>query len=495
MSIIKRLLGHTSIYAFADVILMAGGLISFPIITRLLTKEEYGTMVLISITIGMITSLAGLGLNHSTLRFHSEYGGTKEFRKFYSTLIISSFASGLAFTVFSLVSIKFLSIFHTISFDLFKFFSLASFLIIIRVMFDITGCICRASEQPWIFSFFAILTKYFALGLIILFLSIFSLGLFGYYFGLAIGELTVLVAFWFFFIRQIGFSFKQFSLPILRKMTAYGFPLVMSGFAALILLSSDRYLIGYFLTKADVAIYSVACSLSSYTTGILLGGFQFGFLPLIMKEWNRGAREETHLEIQRVIRLYFMVALPLVAGLCIVGQQIIVMLASEKYAQAFYVLPYVAIASMLNGLFGPLTLGFLFYEQTGKIAILMAQAAILNVLMNLVLIPSIGLYGAAISTLFCYLLLLIVSSIKSSKYFRIKIPWHPILLYVICILLMYFTLKGFIALYPRSHLFTQIGIGTLSYVSFLFVLDKKLRRVTILQIHRFVEGKLRQSSQ
>ena len=491
MSITRRLVEHSSIYIFGQVIVTAGGLISFPIIVRLLTKDQYGTMILISVSVVIIEAFASLGLNHSVLRFYSKYEEKKEVETFSSTLIIGSFIFGIAGAVFTILTTKLLGVFQIVSLESLNVFVLAAFLIPIRTMMKVISCMYRVRENPWIYSVFSILAKFVGLGLIILFLAFCYLGLFGYYLGLALGELAVLVALWFFYSKQVGLSINKFSLGVLRKATAYGFPMVLSSLAAVLLSSSDRYMIGYFLTNTDVAIYSVAYNLCSYLSGILLTGFQLGFIPLIMKEWNRNAREGAHLEIQRVIRLYCMVALPLTAGLCIVGQQMIVMLASEKYAQSFYILPYVAIALMINGLGALLMLGFWFSNQTKKVAILMTQAAILNFLMNLILILRLGLYGAAISTLFCYVFLLIIGSIKSSKYFRIKIPWYPIFLYGICTLLMYLSLKSLKTVYPSSHLVTQIGIGVFSYVSFLFIVDKKLRRVAILHIYRFVDGSFR----
>ena len=133
---------------------MAGGLISFPIIARLLTQDQYGAMTLISVSISIVAPFATLGLNHSTLRFHPEYERCKKVQSFYSTLLISSFTSGIFSTVFAIAVVKLFSISHDVSFELWRAFLLASLLIIIRVMFDIICSIYRVREQPWTYSFF-----------------------------------------------------------------------------------------------------------------------------------------------------------------------------------------------------------------------------------------------------------------------------------------------------------------------------------------------------
>ena len=324
MFMIKKLLAHSSIYMTGEILVMAGGLISFPIIARLLSQEAYGMMVIISTTILLAKAVSSGGLHHASLRFYSKYQESNENKNFYSTLIFGSIAFGTAGTLFAFILLKTLSIFYYVSEDIRNILVLALPLILIRIVTHIFGSLYRIREKPGTYVSFSILNKYVGLGLIILFLTLFHLGLFGYYLGLVLGEFAILLAYWYFISRNLEYSFHCFSRPMLREASRYGFPLVFSGLAGTLLASSDRYLIGHFMTKADVAIYSVPYNLCSYLSGILTSGFEFALLPIIMNEWNKGLMDKVHLELQRVIRLYCMAAFPLVAGICALGRQIIV---------------------------------------------------------------------------------------------------------------------------------------------------------------------------
>jgi len=486
MSIIKKLLGHTSIYVSSELIITAGGLISFPIITRFLSQEEYGTMTLIGITVAMIESLSCMGLNHSAQRFYWDYEKNK-LSSFVTTLFLGSVFFGITGTLVAVLILNLLGVFDVFQGNIKQLLLVASLLVSVRVTTKAIGAIYRAKEQPFIYSLFAILSKYAGIGLIIFFLAYTLWGIFGYYVGLVVGELAVLAVFLFVFIKQNSIIPANFSPVIMKQTIAYGFPLILSGLTSVLMSGSDRYLIGYFLSLSDVALYSVPYNLCGYLTGILVSGFQFGFIPIIMKEWNRGAIEETHLEIQRVIRLYCCVSFPILPGLAIVGRNLIILLASAKYAQAANILPYIAGASLLSGLCSPLMIGLWFFNKTKTVAWLNLQAAAVNFVLNLVLIPWMGLKGAVVATLFSYAFLLVAGTMKSSALFRIMIPWKSVGLYFICTAIMYAILRVLLENFQEINLSGQVALGIAIYAILIYVFDGKIRNEIHTQMKRHLQ--------
>ena len=466
-----------------EIIVMAGGFISFPIFTRLLTKEEYGIMNLIGIALSLVEAFLSMGLRHSSQRFFSTYKKTGQIENFFSTTIISSLVFGFLGTFGIILTLKFLNFFNILSDTIQNLFIIASFLVVIRIMTKIIGCFYRIRERPKVYSIFSILSKYIAMGLAIILVFFYSYGLMGYFFGLVLGELLALFFWWIFMVRECGgFTSTNFSYPILKEMIDYGLPLVIAGFATTILSMGDRYVIGYFMTVSDVAMYSVPYNLCNYLTGILVTGFEFAFIPLIVNEWEMSEKEKTHQKIQTIVRLYCMVALPIIFGVCALGEQFIIIMASDKYSETAYILPYVITGVMLQGLFAPFMIGLFLYKKTKALVKLTWYAATLNVLMNLILVPTMGLLGAAISTLFSYVLLFFLGTIASSKYLKVKVPWYKIFLYGGCSLLMYFSLRGIDIIPFELRLFVKVLMGFIVYSSLLFLFDTDLRRSIVLHV-------------
>ena len=69
---LRRFAAHTSNYTISSVLVTLAGLVSFPILTRILDVGEYGVMNLIATALSLMVGVAKLGMQHSTLRFYSE---------------------------------------------------------------------------------------------------------------------------------------------------------------------------------------------------------------------------------------------------------------------------------------------------------------------------------------------------------------------------------------------------------------------------------------
>jgi O-antigen/teichoic acid export membrane protein len=458
-----------------EILIAVGGFISFPIYTRMLTIEEYGIMSLVTITLAIFEALFSAGFRPASQRFFSQYTNKNQFQQFYSTIILSSLAFGMFGTLSVFLLSRLLSFLGILSNDIYNILTLASLLIGIRIMAQIIGCFFRAREEAGIYSFFAVLTKYVRMSLAIIFVTVFLYGLFGFFVGIIVGEFVVLCFYAFYMIQKMGSPTGNYSTVLLKEMISYGLPIVFSGYALLILRLGDRYLVGYFLSVSDVANYSVPYNLCDYITGIIVTAFQFAFFPMIMNLWNQGKHAQVDLQVRSAIRYYCMIALPMIFGTIALGDQLIVFFASEKYSGTSHILPYVIIGVMLQGLFLPLMIGLHFSKKTQVMLKLSWWAAFLNITMNIILIPAMGILGAAIATLFSYVALLIAGAITSSKYFKVKIPWHPISNYFLSAIAMFLFVKILEGYALSDHLFSLILSGVLAYSLILISIDTQLR--------------------
>lgn len=337
----------------------------------------------------------------------------------------------------------------------------------------IIGCIFRVREYSGTYAVFAVITKYVGMSLSIIFVTIYLYGVWGFFLGLVVGELLVLALLWCYLSRDLNKSRVEFSTPLFKQMVSYGLPLVVSGFAGTLLTLGDRYIIGLFMTASDVAIYSVPYNLCTYLQAILLTAFEFAFIPLIMKEWSSSRINKVNYEIARVIKLYCIAAFPIAFAVIALGDQFIVLLASEKYIASSKILPYVVVGELLKGLFTPIVIGLQFHNQTKTIVKITWLVVAVNLLLNIILIPIYGILGAALSTLICYILLLISGRVVSVKTLKVKLPWFGIITPLTSSIFMYCIILGF-EKYLYCNLFCLVILGGLSYVLSLAMLDRRI---------------------
>ena len=258
-------------------------------------------------------------------------------------------------------------------------------------------------------------------------------------------------------------------------MLRYGFPLIFHNFAGLFLRAGDHYLIGYFLTAADVAMYSIPYNLCAYITDVSISAFQYAFIPVIMNEFNTTGPSGIHKHVQQIIKIYLIVTIPAVFGISILGEKIIVLMASDKYAGAHHILPYIMVGEGIKGLMLPLTIGLQLSKKTRVIAQVTGICALLNISMNLYAIPAMKLQGAAISTVISYFALVLISYRVSSKYFVVHMPWKSVFTYTLSASLMCLCIVAVSLLFPYTNLFLLIVAGASIYSACILAIDSEVR--------------------
>lgn len=479
MSILRnKLFKQTSIYFIGELLIFAGGFFSFPIFTRLLSKEEYGIMSLISITLLLVETVSSLGLRHSTQRFFSENQGD-EFNKFYSTVLYSSFLFSIAGTTAIILAVGLLSLTGQIQEILFHMFLLASLLIVARVMTKIIASIYRVNENATIATSIMILNKYAGMLLSIYFIAIYYYGVWGFYLGLVLGEITIVVIGMYLIAKHIGIpSLSHFSRGKLREMTTYGFPMVLSGFASYILSMGDRYVIAYFESPEQVAEYSVPYNLCTYIISAIVTAFQYSLIPIIMNSWNKNDFEDVKYQMQNVIKSYAFITLPIIFGIIAVGDELISLLASDKYTHTSGLLAYFIVAEVLYGFYTPLIIGLQFYKKTTVLIKITVMAAIVNIILNIILVPIFSLQGSAMATLISIILLLAYGSFESFKYYKPSFPWLTIAKYFTCALFMFIGINM-----VKNHfglgLAYLVIIGSVMYGIAILLIDNEFRKFAL----------------
>ncbi|NOY71923.1 MAG: oligosaccharide flippase family protein, partial [Gammaproteobacteria bacterium] len=189
---INNIIKHLSIYMVGEVLIMSAGLISFPIFTRIFTKEEYGVMSLVLMSIVIAELLFNFGLRHATQRFSSFYEKQGQYTLFYSTVLWTSLVLGLLGTIFTFAMGQVLTSSEIISSSIGLAVSISSFLIIIRILTQVLGSLFRAKGRAKEYVIFAVFTKYLGMTLAVVFVLFFHMEVQGFFLGLVIGEAIVL---------------------------------------------------------------------------------------------------------------------------------------------------------------------------------------------------------------------------------------------------------------------------------------------------------------
>jgi O-antigen/teichoic acid export membrane protein len=229
----------------------------------------------------------------------------------------------------------------------------------------------------------------------------------GAVFGVAIASVLSVI---FFGARRLT-KVRHNSPELRRQMVVYGLPLTLTYLATMVLDVSDRFMIGWWLGTPAVAGYAASYDLTQQTVGAILNVLFLASYSRITAAWESGgapAARQAMLPLSRAMLL----GAPLVAGLFIgLAPEISrIVFGAAIQADAVQVMPWVAFAiavGCLKSFF--LDIAFQLAKVTHMQLRITAVMAVLNVVLNLVLLPKFGVVGAAMSTAAAFLLGAIMS--------------------------------------------------------------------------------------
>ena len=464
-----------------EVFLLIGGFISFPIFTRLLDKADYGLMSLISLTLLLIAAIGSAGLPHSVYRFHGKFAGD-ELRSFEGTMRATTIGFSMLLTIIYILGSCLVYFTGLIGSNIFYLLMLASPLILVRVLSRLEMSLIRVQERVRSANTINILIRYSGLfGSICMVLWFRSL--FGYYTGLGLAELLVLIGIYLF--SKQSFHCLSLDKNILKECFLYGFPLIFTALFAYLLALGDRYAIAYFMGPEDVADYSVAYNYCNYPIEVLRNTFMYSYVPVIMNSWNNDGYEKTKYLLTNFVSNYFWIIIPIIFGLSAISMEGIALLAGDKYSVSTFIVTILFIGIGIDGMNFIYTAELTFKKKTNVILKISIIATSINIALNIILIPVMGLMGAAIATLVAYMAYMLVAGYYSFIKNKFTIPLKSMRLSMCYGFIMY----AVIMMIPQnivdmSPLVIKITVGCITYFSLIALFSRSKLQVILAIFQR-----------
>lgn len=210
----------------------------------------------------------------------------------------------------------------------------------------------------------------------------------------------------------------RFDLDRLRAMLGFSAPLVPSGIAVFVALYVDRIVIKEVMTLRDVGVFGVGYRIASLAALLVLG-FQGALTPLVYTHYRA---PDTPAQIARLFRWFLALGMGVVAVLSLFAPELIRVFATREYDDAARVVPLLAPAVVASGMyiFAP---GLGLAKRTGSIALVTTLGAVLNTGLNVLLVPRLGIAGAAASTLVSALCVFAAYMASSQRHYPVPHRW------------------------------------------------------------------------
>jgi O-antigen/teichoic acid export membrane protein len=395
LSHLKKLLTHSAVYGAADVMQNVIGLLLIPIFTRLLTLDEYGAVALLGLFSSLAKIVFRLGLESAFFRLHYDQPDEPGRRRLAGTAAMV--AAGTGGLLFGLVWLAGTPLTHAVfgqSVAPHEWLLLAAADIYVAALSFVPQVLLRIQDRPRLFSAFNLLRQLLNLSLKVALVKA-GLGVTGVLCSdlIATGVFALLL-----FPILARHASWIFSPRLAGELLGLGLPRVPHGFMLQVQNFADRRLLEHFANRDVVGLYSVGYTFGS-AVKFALSAFEPAWQPFVYAQIGKPDGRQTLARLATyVLAAFTFVTL----GVAVLGREVVVLLTAPPFHAAAPVVPIVALAYLLHGVFLLTSIGINIQKKARYYPLVTLVSATTNVALNLALIPRLGMIGAAWATVASY---------------------------------------------------------------------------------------------
>lgn len=406
-----------------NILLTVLGIIQVPIVTKNLGTSLYGTWSLLNTTISLIIPFSMLSFSMSIIRFLAAEKDINRIREDFYSACSLVFISGVILSLILFILSGFLATTFLKDSNADSYIRLSSILILLNSIFPIFLAFFRKGNKIAIYNLLNLGLNILQVILIIVFLTL-GYKLTGIIMAFIISALLLNLIAFIIIAKQIGFQRPRFTN--MKTYLKWGMPLIPTSAILWIMSNSDRYIINYFLGTSDTGIYNAASGLGTYSSFALMP-IGIVLYPIISRLYDEGNRVECADYFKYAFKYLMMVTVPAAVGLSILAKPLLEILTTPEFISGRVVVPFIAFGGVFFCFY---QIGIYVIHLVGKTYInfrLLCIAAILNVMLNVILISKLGILGAGLANLVTYAVLGILTLIVTGRYLKFSLSLFFIL--------------------------------------------------------------------
>lgn len=416
---LRAFLKDSALYALPALISRGLSLFLIPLYTRVLSPADYGSLDLLTVFASIVNLTIALEVSQGLARYYA--GDQAHERKvayassaFWFTLVCYSI-----FAVLALLLTRQLATLIMGQTGTEMAFRLGVVFILFNGLFYLIQNQFRWELRSRDYAIVSLLMSFVTAAASVWFAFSLRWGLKGLLLGMMIGSFAGTI----FGLWRLRNSFRfKFDVGCLRDMLVFSAPLVLSGVAVWVNLYIDRVMINHLLSIDEVGLYGVGYRVASIA-GLVMVGFQGALTPLVYTHYKE---QDTPRQMATIFRLFILFALLLFLVLTLFATDFLKLLATERFYGGAVVVVYLVPATLLANMyiFAP---GIGIAKKTHLMIWINIGGAMLNIGLNYILIPIVGIIGAGLATLLASLGVFVAYMVMSQKLYPVPHQWQQIM--------------------------------------------------------------------
>lgn len=387
------------------------------VLTRLLEPAEFGCYAIAMITMQFVHMGLFTWMEAAMARFHARAERENDVSSHLKTLYRLGLLTGVVGFAVIMVGLALSPVDQTLLFIL--VFALGS--TCLQILFNLGMEAHKAAHRIKRYSLTYSTQTLISFSLGILFVMFTPLKASAPFVGIILGLLIVGSLDLLFMVKRMKGG--QYSPEKAKLYFTYGAPLCIGLLLSYALNSADVYLIGFLMGEASAGEYNAGYNLANRTLEILFVWVSMAVTPVAITAMEKKGTDESRDILKNYGATLLWIAVPAATGIALVSKDAGFILGEGVRENAVMVMPWIAVAGLINGLMTYYVhRGFMLSGQTQKFVWALVLPVILNIGLNIVLIPKFGLMGAVWATIFSYSLAIIIATYLARRDYPLPLP-------------------------------------------------------------------------
>lgn len=462
----NTLVKNTIIYAVGNFGSKILSFILIPFYTYYLSTNDYGYFDLITTTVSLLTPIITFQIYDGLYRYLLDSKSHDESASIISNSLFITVRNLILFSVGYIVFIQFKS---------FRYEYLILFQINFSILCGLWSQIARGLRKNVEYSVSGILATGVILGSNILFITVMNLRVGSLITSNILSSLVVMI----YLNRQIKIN-KYINLKLndkimKKKLIAFSVPLIPNVISWWFMNVSDRYLLAFYKGVQANGIYAISNKFPAVLV-MLNSIFYLAWQESAITEYDSKDRDEFYTKMFNVLMALEFTS---VIGLLAFTKFIMSFMVNAKFEAAWIFVPFLYIGTIFNSFSSFYGTGYLSSKDTIGAFYTSIIGGIVNIVINIILIPVIGIQGASFSTMVAFLVMWLARLFQTRKYFKVYIDFKQLI--ILCVITIVF-----MCTYYTNDRFIRILMMILSIIIF-FVFNKKL----MIKVVDIIKNKLK----
>jgi O-antigen/teichoic acid export membrane protein len=441
------------------------GIFTLPILTKNYSPDIFGVWIQVNVAVDLLSPILSLQLGLAAVRFLASENDIDKRRRSLGAMLLMIVVFSFFVSLVGLIFTKQLSVFLFGSVDYVNYIYAILIWSLVNSLFNFFLSYLQARSKNKSFA----IVQFSITCLRVLF--IFVLATVGS--GMFSIVLSQIILQTFFCLVLFVLITKEEGTPILaltnaRYLLFYSLPQIPNILLLWIIKSSDRLFLTHFKDLTQAGVYSSSLTLANLGY-LFYYPVSFVLFSLTARLWAQNRVQDIQTYFNYSFKFFLGTAIPGVIGISFLSQRLLTLLTTSDYLIGKYVVLLVTLGIIFFGIYQINTNLILLVKRSKYLPLVVGSAVVVNIVMNVILVPKFGALGAAISNCVAYLVSAVISTVWSQKIVRYRFDLTFYVKVVGASLLMLGCLQ-FINIDTYFGIGVAILVGTVVYGLGLFLL-------------------------